>query len=144
MNYWFVKSPFRTRSWQDVLVKGIFKLYGIRNHQSKNNIGKMKIGDKAFFYHGPSGRQVYGVMQVVKKAYPDPTSNTTGWLSVDFEPVQTFDYPISLNQIRFIPEIENTSFIKQPRVTVSPLTKEEFEKIVTVALLRERHNECVA
>lgn len=135
MNYWLVKSPFRTRSWQDVLVKGVFKLYGIRNHQSRNNISKMKTGDKALFYHGPSGKQVYGVMQVVRKAYLDPTSNTTGWLSVDFEPVQTFDYPISLSQIRSIPEIENTSLIKQPRVTVSPLTKDEFERISEIAIV---------
>lgn len=129
MNYWLVKSPFRTRSWQDVLVKGGFKLYGIRNHQSKNNISKMKPGDKAFFYHGPSGKQIYGIMQVNKPAYPDPTTNDPNWLAIDFEPVRTFDVPVKLEQIRLIPELQNVTLLKQPRVSVAPITRDEFEKI---------------
>lgn len=135
MNYWLVKSPFRTRSWQDVLVKGIFKLYGIRNHQSKNNISKMKTGDKAFFYHGPSGKQIYGVMQVNKPAYPDPTTNSPNWLAIDFEPIKTFDSPVTLGQIRSLPELQNMVLLKQPRVTVSPLTKKEFEGISEIAIV---------
>jgi len=89
MNYWFVKSPFRTRSWQDVLVKGVFKLYGTRNHQSKNNISKMKAGDKVLYYHGPSGKQIYGIMQVNKPAYPDPTTNDPNWLAKSLLPQKT-------------------------------------------------------
>lgn len=135
MNYWLVKSPFRTRSWQDVLVKGVFKLYGIRNHQSKNNISKMKPGDKAFFYHGPSGKQIYGIMQVNKPAYPDPTTNDPNWLSIDFDPIKTFDAPVTLEQIRSLPELQNMVLLKQPRVMVSPLTKKEFEGISQIAIV---------
>lgn len=135
MNYWFVKSPFRTRSWQDVLVKGIFKLYGIRNHQSKNNISKIKTGDKALFYHGPSGKQIYGIMKVNKPAYPDPTTNDPKWLAIDFEPVVTFDVPVRLEQIRLIPELQNITLLKQPRVSVAPLTKKEFERISQIAIV---------
>jgi predicted RNA-binding protein with PUA-like domain len=132
MNYWLVKSPFRTRSWQDVLVKGVFKLYGIRNHQSKNNISKMKTGDKALFYHGPSGKQIYGIMQVNKPAYPDPTTSNSSWLSIDFEPVRTFDVPVKLEQIRSIPDLQNITLLKQPRVSVAPLTKKEVERIAHI------------
>lgn len=134
MNYWLVKSPFRTRSWQDVLVKGGFKLYGIRNHQSKNNISKMKPGDKALFYHGPSGKQIYGIMQVNKPAYPDPTTNDPNWLSIDFEPIKTFESPVTLEQIRSLP-LQNIVLLKQPRVSVAPLTKKEFERISQIALV---------
>jgi predicted RNA-binding protein with PUA-like domain len=135
MNYWLVKSPFRTRSWQDVLVKGVFKLYGIRNHQSKNNISKMKTGDKALFYHGPSGKQIYGIMQVNKPAYPDPTTSNSSWLSIDFEPVRTFDVPVKLEQIRSIPDLQNITLLKQPRVSVAPLTKKEVERIAHIAIV---------
>ena len=135
MNYWLVKSPFRTRSWQDVLVKGIFKLYGIRNHQSKNNISKMKSGDRALYYHGPSGKQIYGIMQVNKKAYPDPTTNDPNWLAIDFEPVKTFEVPVTLQQIRSLPELQHIGLIKQPRVSVTSLTKDEFNKIADIALV---------
>jgi predicted RNA-binding protein with PUA-like domain len=135
MNYWLVKSPFRTRSWHDVLVKGVFKLYGIRNHQSKNNISKMKAGDKAFFYHGPSGKQIYGIMQVNKPAYADPTTSDSIWLAIDFEPAKTFDAPVKLEQIRLIPELQNITLLKQLRVSVAPLTKKEFDKIVEIAIV---------
>src|SRR3990172_2874459 len=139
MNYWLVKSPFRTRSWQDVLVKGVFKLYGIRNHQSRNNVSKMKTNDKAFFYHGPSGKQIYGIMQVNKNAYPDPTTETPDWLAIDFEPVKTFEHPISLNQIRSIPEFTDAGFIKQPRVMVSSLTKQQFFRIAEIAIVNDSY-----
>lgn len=133
MNYWFLKSPFRTRSWHDVLVKGVFKLYGIRNHQSKNNIANMKPGDRAFFYHGPSGKLIYGIMQVNRLAYSDPTTSDTTWLAIDFEPVKTFDQPLPLEQIKSLNELAESSFIKQPRVMVSPLNKKEFEMISEIA-----------
>ena len=135
MNYWFVKSPFRTRSWQDVLVKGTFKLYGIRNHQSKSNVAKMKTGDKAFFYHGPSGKQIYGIMQVNKPAYSDPTTNDPNWLAIDFEPIKTFEAPVTLNQIRSLPELQNMVLLKQPLVSVAPLTKKEFESISKITIV---------
>jgi predicted RNA-binding protein with PUA-like domain len=134
MNYWLVKSPFRTRSWQDVLVKGVFKLYGIRNHQSKNNISKMKPGDKTLFYHSLSGKQIYGIMQVNKPAYPDPTTNALNWLAIELEPVMTFDVPVRLEQIRSIPDLQNITLLKQPRVSVAPLTKREFDKIVEITI----------
>ena len=135
MSYWLVKSPFRTRSWQDVLVKGIFKLYGIRNHQSRNNISKMKPGDKALFYHGPSGKQIYGIMQVTKSAYPDSTTSDSRWLAIDFEPIKTFEAPVRLEQIRAIPELADVAFVKQPRVMVSPLIEDAFRKIEEIAIV---------
>lgn len=132
MNYWLVKSPFRTRSWPDVLVKGSFKLYGIRNHQAKNNILKMQPGDEALFYHGPSGKQIYGIMNVVKSAYPDPTTNAPGWLAIDFEPVKTFEPSVLLNQIKALPELHNIGLVKQPRLSVISLSKKEFDTIIGI------------
>ena len=132
MNYWLVKSPFRTRSWPDVLVKGSFKLYGIRNHQAKNNISKMQPGDETLFYHGPSGKEIFGIMNVVKPAYPDPTTNSPGWLAIDFEPVKTFETPVLLSQIKALPELHNIGLIKQPRLSVISLSKKEFDAIIVV------------
>jgi predicted RNA-binding protein with PUA-like domain len=94
----------------------------------------MKAGDKALFYHGPSGKQIYGIMQVNKPAYPDPTTSNSRWLSIDFEPVRTFDVPVRLEQIRSIPDLQNITLLKQPRVSVAPLTKKEFDKIVEITI----------
>lgn len=133
MNYWLVKSPFRSRSWTDVLVKGAFKLYGIRNHQAKNHIAQMKRGDKTIYYHGPTGKQIFGIMQVMQPPYPDPTTANPNWFAVDFEPVKTFESPVTLEQIKAEPTLQHIPLVKQPRLSVMPLTKQEFEEIVKMA-----------
>ena|SRR3990167_6330250 len=136
MSYWLVKSPFRTRSWPDVLVKGSFKLYGIRNHQAKNNISMMQRGDIALFYHSRSGKNVFGIMQVSKPPYQDPTTNNANWLAIDFKPIKTFETPISLGQIKTEPTLQNIGLIKQPRLSVIRLSKNEFEKIANLVNLK--------
>lgn len=130
MQYWLVKSPFRTRSWVDVLMKGTFKLYGIRNHQAKNNIARMEPGDEALYYHGPSGKQIFGIMQVAKLPFPDPTTATPSWLAVDFEPVKTFEHPVTLEQIKIEPALQNIPLVKQPRLSVMQLERAVFEHII--------------
>ena len=130
MRYWLVKSPFRTRSWQDVLIKGTFKLYGIRNHQARNNIKQMQSGDNVLYYHGPSGKQIYGIMQVKNEAYPDPITNAPTWLAIDFEPVKTLDTPITLSQIKALPELQDIGLIKQPRLSVISISKKEFDTLL--------------
>ena len=122
--------PIITRSWQDVLVKSSFKLYGIRNHQAKNNISKMQPGDEVLFYHGPSGKQIYGIMHVIKSAYLDPTTNAPGWLAINFGQIKTFDVPVTLDQIKAEPALQSIALVKQPRLSVMPLSKQEFEVIV--------------
>ena len=136
MNYWLIKSPFRTRSWPDVLVKGSFRLYGIRNHQAKNNISMMQQGDLALFYHSRSGKNVFGIMQVSKPPYQDPTTSAAHWLAIDFEPIKTFESPISLGQIKTEPTLQGIGLIKQPRLSVMRLSKNEFEKIINLANLK--------
>ncbi|HHT9115121.1 MAG: EVE domain-containing protein [Planctomycetes bacterium] len=132
MNYWLIKSPFRTRSWPDILIKGSFKLYGIRNHQAKNNISMMQRGDVALFYHSRSGKNVFGIMQVSKPPYQDPTTKDANWLAIDFKPIKTFETPISLGRIKAEPTLQGIGLIKQPRLSVIRLSKNEFEKIINL------------
>ena len=132
MPYWLIKSPFRSRSWADVLVKGAFKLYGIRNHQAKNHIAKMNRGDRALYYHGPSGKQIYGVMRVVRAPYPDPTTTNENWLAVDFEPIKTFEHPLTLAQVKADPDLQSIPLLNQPRLSVMRLEKSAFEHIANL------------
>jgi predicted RNA-binding protein with PUA-like domain len=117
-------------------MSGVFKLYGIRNHQAKNNISKMQPGDESLFYHEPSGKQIFGITNVVKSAYPDPTTNAPGWLAIDFEPIKTFAVPLTLDQIKAEPTLQGIGLIKQPRLSVMRLAKNEFEKIINLANLK--------
>jgi len=133
MNYWLVKfAPFRY-SWQDVLRNGKFEIYSVRNHQARNNLKAMKINDYVLFYHSQQGNEVKGIMKVTEEAHQDKTTADPRWVSVTFEPVESFQNPVSLNQIKNDSGLENTGLIKQPRLAVMGLKKEEYTRIVDLA-----------
>lgn len=129
MNYWLVKSPFRNRSWPYVLLQGVFKLYGIRNRQARNYLAQMLPDDKALYYHSAAGRMIFGVMRVKSPAFPDPTSSNPEWLAIDFIPEITFEYPISLDQLKESEPLQELKLFKQPRLSVMPLTEAEYLRI---------------
>jgi len=134
MNYWLVKfAPFRY-SWQDVLRNCSFEIYSVRNPQARNNLKAMQLGDEVLFYHSQEGNCVMGKMIVIREAHQDPTTADTRWVSVTFEPVETFKRPISLSQIKTTKGLENIGLIKQQRLSVMPLKKEEFEQIINLSL----------
>lgn len=134
MKHWLVKfAPFRY-SWQEILRNGSFEIYSVRNPQARNNMKAMRLGDEVLFYHSQEGNCIMGKMIVIREAHQDPTTADTRWVSVTFEPVNTFKSPISLSQIKTTKELENIGLIKQPRLAVMPLKKEEFEQIINLSL----------
>ncbi|MDB9306507.1 MULTISPECIES: EVE domain-containing protein [Cyanophyceae] len=133
MNYWLVKfAPFRY-SWQEILRNGKFEIYSVRNPQARNNVKAMQLNDEVLFYHSQEGNSIMGKMKVIVTAHQDPTTDDPKWLSVTFEPVQTFEKAIALSQIKETPELANIGLVKQPRLAVMPLTKFEFELIIKLA-----------
>lgn len=80
-----------------------------------------------------SGKNVFGIMQVSKPPYQDPTTNNTNWLAIAFDPVKIFEPPITLERIKAEPYLQNIGLIKQPRLSVIRLSKSEFEKIINLA-----------
>ena len=90
----------------------------------------MQIGDEVLFYQSQEGNCIMGRMNVSKEAHQDPTTADERWVSVTFEPVETFKNPISLSQIKATKGLENVGLIKQQRLSVMPLKKEEFENIL--------------
>ena len=131
MNYWLVKfAPFRY-SWEDILRNGSFEIYSVRSPQARNNLKDMCMDDEVLFYHSQEGNCVMGKMKVLKEAHQDPTTADERWVSVTFEPVDTFQHPISLSQLKATKGLENTGLIKQPRLAVMKLGKEEFERIIS-------------
>ena len=135
MNYWLVKfAPFRF-SWQKALLNGCFEIYSVRNPQSRNNLRAMQLNDRVLFYHSQVDHAVMGIMKVIREARQDPTTSDTRWVSVTFEPVKTFARPVLLKQIKTIPELQNITLIKQPRVSVMTLSKIEFDLIVSLSIL---------
>ena len=133
MNYWLAKSePFKY-SWDDFLKDGSTYWDGVRNYQARNNLKAMKVKDKVFFYHSNEGLQVVGVAEVIKEHYQDPTTDDQRWVVVDIKPVDTLKNPVTLAQIKQESSLKEISLVRQGRLSVMPLSKKEFDKILSMS-----------
>ena len=133
MNYWLAKSePFKY-SWDDFLKDGSTYWDGVRNYQARNNLKAMKVKDKVFFYHSNEGLQVVGVAEVIKEHYQDPTTGDQRWVVVDLKPVDTLKNPVTLAQIKQESSLKEISLVRQGRLSVMPLSKKEFDKILEMS-----------
>lgn len=129
MNYWLIKSePFKW-SWEQHVKKGVEHWDGVRNYQASNNMKAMKNGDKAFFYHSNKGLEIVGIVEVVKEYYPDPTDAKGRFGMVDFKAVKPVPRPVTLKEIKATPALSDMALVKQSRLSVSPVTDEEWDII---------------
>jgi predicted RNA-binding protein with PUA-like domain len=133
MAYWLIKSePFKY-SW-DQFVKDKKTFWdGVRNYGARNNLRSMKKGDLAFFYHSNEGVEIVGIAQVVKESYQDPTTNETAWLAVDFKPFKKLKKSVTLAQIKAEKKLSNMALVKLGRLSVQPVTDEEWNIILEMA-----------
>lgn len=129
MAYWLVKSEPDVWSWDDHVKKKIEKWDGVRNYQAANNMKAMKKGDRAFFYHSNIGKEIVGIVEVVREAYPDPESPTHHFVLVDFKAVKPFKTPVTLQQIKNHPGLQDTALIRQSRLSVMPIAEDEWDII---------------
>ncbi|MFD1165446.1 EVE domain-containing protein [Sphingobacterium daejeonense] len=130
MDYFLVKSePFKY-SWEQFNKDGETFWDGVRNYQARNNLKAMKKGDLVLFYHSNEGKEVVGMAKVVKEFYQDPTTEDERWVVVDLAPVETFKNPVTLETIKADPLLQDIALVRQGRLSVMPLKKEEFDRIV--------------
>jgi predicted RNA-binding protein with PUA-like domain len=133
MNYWLAKSEPEAYSWQTFLKDGKTAWTGVRNFQARNNLRAMKRGDLVLFYHSVSEKQVVGIAKVVKEAYADPTAQEGDWSCVDIAPLKTLARPVSLEEIKADKLLKEMPLVKQSRLSVTPLTASQFEKLLKLA-----------
>lgn len=133
MKYWLVKSePFKW-SWDQHVAKGVQGWDGVRNYQASNNMKSMAIGDQAFFYHSNEGKEIVGIVEVVKEYHPDFTDETGRFGMVDFKAVKPLKTPVTLEQIKKTPELMDMALLKQSRLSVSPVRKPEWDFILQLS-----------
>jgi predicted RNA-binding protein with PUA-like domain len=133
MNYWIVKQEPAAYSWQDFLKDGHAVWTGVRNFQARNNLRSMKKGDPVFFYHSVSEKQIVGLACVARPAYPDPTAEEGDWVCVDLVPTKTLARPVPLDAIKHDSALKETLLVKNSRLSVSPLTKAHFERLMAMS-----------
>ena len=130
MNYWLVKSEPSAYSWDDFVKDGGTRWDGVRNYQARNNLRDMKKGDLVLYYHSGALPEVVGTAKVVKGSYQDPTTDDERWVAVDLEPVKPLKRPVALGDIKNEKRLKDISLIKQGRLSVMPVTKEEYDVIL--------------
>ena len=128
--YWLVKQEPESYSWDDFVKDGRTTWTGVRNFQARNNLRAMKKGDSVFYYHSVTDKQVMGVAQVEKEAYSDPTAKEGDWVCVDLVPGKPLKTPVTLEQIKGDKVLKNILLVRQSRLSVMPLSKEEFERVM--------------
>ena len=133
MKYWLLKSDPETYSWESLIEDKKTDWTGVRNYQARNNLKDMKLGDLALFYHSQKEKAIVGIAQIVKEYYQDPTTDDTHWVAVDIAPVETFKKPVTLAQIKEDPQLKNIGLLKQSRLSVIPVTNEEYNEIIKLS-----------
>lgn len=133
MNYWLVKSEPEAYSWEQLVKEGRTVWTGVRNFAARNNLRAMTKGDLVFFYHSGEEKSVVGLSRVEKEFYPDPTAEEGDWSCVDLVPVKAMAKAVTLAQIKADKTLRGMVFVKQSRLSVSPMTKVQFERILELA-----------
>ena len=132
-NYWLLKSEPSTWSWDDQVKSNIDMWDGVRNYQARNNLMKMRKGDQCFFYHSVNEKSVVGIVEVHKEHYPDPTDKNKKFVAINVKTLKKLKYPVTLDRIKKNNKLRNIPLIKQSRLSVMPLTNDEFKEIIKLS-----------
>jgi predicted RNA-binding protein with PUA-like domain len=127
--YWLVKSEPDAFSWDQQVANGVEPWTGVRNHMAKNNLKAMKKGDRAFFYHSNIGKEIVGIVQVAREAYPDPSAESGDWVCVDMKAVGPMPKPVTLADIKADPGFADLALVRLSRLSVVPVSEAHWEKL---------------
>ena len=125
---------FRSKySWDQLEKDGKTFWDGVRNYQARNNLKAMKKGEKVFFYHSNEGLEIVGIAEVAKASYQDPTTEDPNWVVVDLKPYKRLKNPVTLAVMKEDPRLEGLALVRQGRLSVSPVSDEEYTVIMELA-----------
>ncbi len=133
MNYWLMKSEPDVYGWPKLVADKRGRWDGVRNPIARRNLMHMKVGDRAFFYHSNIGKEIVGVMEVVKEHYPDPTDGSGKWVAVDVKPVMPVKTPVSLAAVKAEKQLADMALARYARLSVQPVTPAEWKLVCRMA-----------
>jgi len=133
MAYWLLKSEPAKYSWEQMVKDGRTHWDGVRNFQAANNLKAMKAGDRAFFYHSNEGKDIVGIIEIVRTFYPDPGDPGGKFGMVDVAPVMPVKTPVGLSEMKGVPELANMALLRQSRLSVCPVSEPEWRTICRMA-----------
>ena len=132
MAFWLLKTEPATFSWADQLSRGKAgePWTGVRNHQAKLNLKRMKKGDLAFFYHSVEEKRVVGIVEIIREAFPDPTADAGApWVAVQVTARAALKIPVTLGAVKAVPALKDMMLVKHTRLSVQPVSDAEWRAI---------------
>jgi predicted RNA-binding protein with PUA-like domain len=132
-NFWLVKQEPSSYSWSDFVAEGETSWTGVRNFAARNNLRKMRVGDEVLFYHSGDEKGVVGIAKVTRTSYPDPTAKEGDWSTVNLAAVKPLGRTITLREIKGSSRLKKIPLIRQSRLSVMPLTEQEFRELINMA-----------
>ena len=135
MKYWLLKSEPDVWSFDKQIISGSkgSEWDGVRNYQAANNLRKMKKGDLCFFYHSNIGKEIVGIIKVIKEAFTDPTDKTRKFVAVQVRFEKKLEKPVSLENIKKTKELKDLLLIKQSRLSVMPVDTKHWKIILNMS-----------
>ena len=133
MSYWLVKSDPDSYSWEHFSQDATTIWEGVRNYQARNNLDLMKLGEYVLFYHSQTDKSIVGLAKIIRESFQDPSTADGRWRAVELELVRKFNNFINLEQMKADIILSNIGLIKQSRLSVSAVTKEEFDEILKMS-----------
>ena len=133
MAYWLIKSEPSAYSWDQLVKDKKTSWTGVRNFQAQINLKAMKVGDRAFFYHSGEGKEIVGIAEVTKTAYPDSTDKEGKSITVDFKAVEPVKKKVTLAEIKADPKFKEMKLVRQSRLSVSPVSDEHWKLLLKMA-----------
>ena len=133
MAHWLIKSEPSVYGWVQFVKEKKTSWTGVRNAQASINLKAMKVGDRCFFYHSNEGKEIVGIAEVVKAAYPDPTDKDGKAVTVDVKAVEPVKTPVTLAAIKADPRLKDFGLVRQSRLSVVPVSDEQWKMIMKMA-----------
>ena len=132
MHYWLLKSEPSTWSWKNQVDRGQMGegWDGVRNHQAGNNMKAMHVGDLGFFYHSVNEKRIVGIVDVIKTWHLDPTDPTGRFGMVTVRAIKDMQTPVSLADIKAEPRLAGLALVRQSRLSVVPVSKEDWQLLL--------------
>ena len=129
MAHWLMKSEPSTWSWDQQVAKGARgeAWTGVRNHSAKLFMMQMKKGDRAFFYHSNEGKEIVGIVEIIREHYPDPTDDSGKFVCVDIKADRPLKTPVTLAAVKLEKRLSEMALIKLSRLSVQPVTEAEWK-----------------
>ena len=137
--YWLVKQEPEAYPWSQLVQEVVADWSGVRNYQARNYLRQMRQGDEVLYYHSVSDKCVMGIAKVLREHYPDPTDDTGRWSAVDIAPLRALKTPVGLETLKADPALANIPLLKQSRLSVMPLEKEAFERILVLGKSKKKN-----